>query len=57
MAIREAIDHLYQREEEEEARRKDLAASGKDVPMPDAEADPVPYITRQHFEEAMRCVT
>lgn len=54
LAIREAIDHLYQREEEEEARRKDFAASGKDVPMPDAEADPVPYITRQHFEEAMR---
>eukprot|EP01106_Pelomyxa_sp_JSP_P005729 TRINITY_DN190_c0_g2_i11.p2 TRINITY_DN190_c0_g2~~TRINITY_DN190_c0_g2_i11.p2 ORF type:complete len:198 (-),score=50.09 TRINITY_DN190_c0_g2_i11:91-684(-) len=73
LAIRQAIDQLYQREREE-ADRKAAAAAAAPPPAPasaatappaapgdstmtDAavpEADPVPYITRAHFEESMK---
>jgi len=52
LAIRQSIDCVYRRQQAAEAA---AAAGAADVPaMEDEEQDPVPYITRGHFEEAMR---
>lgn len=48
LAIRESIDHDIQRER----GRKEAEARGE-TPMED-DSDPVPLITRDHFEEAMK---
>eukprot|EP01105_Mastigella_eilhardi_P021588 TRINITY_DN523_c0_g3_i1.p1 TRINITY_DN523_c0_g3~~TRINITY_DN523_c0_g3_i1.p1 ORF type:complete len:803 (-),score=268.24 TRINITY_DN523_c0_g3_i1:147-2501(-) len=43
LAIREAISHLYQQED-----------GAKEDKLMEGEEDPVPFITRAHFEESMR---
>jgi transitional endoplasmic reticulum ATPase len=48
MAIREAIEAEIAKQKEREER------GGEGMEMEEAEADPVPEITRAHFEEAMR---
>jgi len=63
LAIRESIEHLYQQQEMEQAAAAQASASTAPKPAPEemaddtttaAAADPVPYITRAHFEESMR---
>jgi len=55
LAIRQSIDVIYRRQ----AAAAAAAAEGGDgsseqAAMEDDESDPVPYITRAHFEESMR---
>ncbi|CAG8528806.1 10299_t:CDS:2, partial [Acaulospora colombiana] len=52
LAIRESIEKDVQRERE----RKEKQEAGEEVPMDEDEVeyDPVPKITRAHFEEAMK---
>jgi transitional endoplasmic reticulum ATPase len=47
MAIRESI-------EKDIVRERELRAKGEDAMEMEEEVDPVPYITRAHFEEAMK---
>ena len=58
LAIRQSIDFVYRRQQAAEAAAAAAAAAadgqGADAAMDDDEPDPVPYITRAHFEEAMR---
>ena len=53
LAIRESIDADVRREKEREARGEEVKME-EDVSAAAAEEDPVPEITPEHFEEAMR---
>ncbi|KAG6819838.1 hypothetical protein H0H93_008095 [Arthromyces matolae] len=52
LAIRESIDADIRRTREK--REREEANPGADADMEDEEEDPVPQITREHFEEAMK---
>ncbi|ORZ33552.1 AAA ATPase [Catenaria anguillulae PL171] len=55
LAIRESIEKEITRERAIKAEREAAAAAGNtDVAMEEDEFDPVPEITRAHFEEAMK---
>ncbi|KAG6877539.1 hypothetical protein C0993_006232 [Termitomyces sp. T159_Od127] len=54
LAIRESIDADIRRARERRERAEANGETGGDAEMEDEEEDPVPQITREHFEEAMK---
>ncbi|KNZ78831.1 Cell division cycle protein 48 like protein [Termitomyces sp. J132] len=54
LAIRESIDADIRRAREKREREEANGETGGDAEMEDEEEDPVPQITREHFEEAMK---
>ncbi|KAG6817312.1 hypothetical protein H0H87_010329 [Tephrocybe sp. NHM501043] len=54
LAIRESIDADIRKAREKREREEASGEAGGDAEMEDEEEDPVPQITREHFEEAMK---